>query len=312
MNISEELLTEDSNLYFKDHITKINLKSRFKSIHKGSAALLGFVCDEGVRRNNGRTGATAGPVEIRKALGRLAWHHTGNILDAGNIHCSGQNLEKAQKDFASAIKILHKNDCFPVGLGGGHEIAFGHFLGLRDKTANARLGIINFDAHFDMRTAHNGIGNSGTPFYQVAQNCLDSGRPFHYLNIGLQKENNSALLFQTARKLKANYIEAPAVHRINQNQLLKTVSRFLENLDFVYISICMDVFNAAQAPGVSAVNPLGIHPDIALLLIRHIFKSSNVIGLDIAEVNPRYDIDNRTSKLAAAIVFHSLLYNSEK
>jgi len=63
------------------------------------------------------------------------------------------------------------------------------------------------------------------------------------------------------------------------------------------------VFNSAYAPGVSAPQPFGLDPETVLIFIKHAFKTNKVIGLDIAEVSPRFDHDNNTAKLAAVIIY---------
>ena len=279
-----------------DHITFDNLK--------GSAVLLGFPCDEGVRRNNGRPGAKSGPEAIRNTLGRLAWHHSGEVLDAGDIRCTGEDLESAQAEFGKKMGQLLHAGSFPIGIGGGHEIAFGHYLGIRKFIQDGKLGIVNFDAHFDMRIPVENKGNSGTSFYQIARHCQEHRHTFDYLCIGLQKENNNAVLFDTADQYHAQWIKAPDVHFAYRETLKKDLERFLDKVDHVYLSFCLDVFNASIAPGVSAVNPLGLNPDIVLDLTRHLVMSGKVISFDLAELNPLYDIDQRTARLAAALIFH--------
>ena len=81
------------------------------------------------------------------------------------------------------------------------------------------------------------------------------------------------------------------------------INNFISGKDHIYLTICADVFSSAYAPGVSAPQPFGLHPEIVLKLIKHIISSGKVISCDIAEVSPRFDEDNRTSKLAAVTIF---------
>lgn len=69
------------------------------------------------------------------------------------------------------------------------------------------------------------------------------------------------------------------------------------------MTICSDVFPSAFAPGVSAVQPLGLHPSKVLKFFDRIFTHKKFIAMDIAEVSPRYDQDNITSNLAATFIF---------
>src|SRR4051812_41120798 len=60
-------------------------------------ALIGFACDEGVRRNGGRVGAKGGPRAIRAAMANFAWHQHHPVYDAGDVDCSDGKLEIAQR-----------------------------------------------------------------------------------------------------------------------------------------------------------------------------------------------------------------------
>ena len=83
----------------------------------------------------------------------------------------------------------------------------------------------------------------------------------------------------------------------------KQIDEFISKNDQIYLTLCSDVFSAAYAPGVSASQPFGMHPEMVLLLLKHITNSGKVISFDIAEVSPRFDEDNRTAKLAAITIF---------
>ena len=295
---------DGTGTHWRHYIRYINLDDDDLRASDGGAALLGFACDEGVIRNNGRPGAKGGPEEIRNTLSRLAWHQNYDMLDAGDITCINGDLETAQKNFGGRIGQIFNAGYFPIGLGGGHEIAFGHYLGIRNFIQGARLGIVNFDAHFDMRIPVNNQSTSGTSFYQIAQHCEQHSLPFDYICIGIQKSANTARLFQTAEDLNAQWIIASDVRMDHFRPLQKKLERFLERVDHVYVSFCLDVFNVAAAPGVSAINPSGPFPQSIMALCEPIFKSPKVISMDIAELNPLYDLDHRTAKLAAEIIFN--------
>src|SRR5207248_1867242 len=102
----------------------------------GRAVLLGFPQDEGVRRNHGRPGAAEAPGHIRHLLDRLTpWDSEHEVdliakppLDLGNMRIAG-TLEDSQRALGEVTAFLLKRGTVPIILGGGHETAFGHFLG---------------------------------------------------------------------------------------------------------------------------------------------------------------------------------------
>lgn len=269
-------------------------------------ALIGFSSDEGVRRNQGRIGAAQAPDLIRKQLANLPVHTPVSITDMGTIVCIDNNLEQAQLELADQVDLALQHGMKPIVLGGGHEVAFGSFRGIfqhlqKAKTAQ-KIGIINFDAHLDLREENQ--ATSGTPFLQAAQLSQQHHQEFHYLCIGIARHSNTKKLFNTANDLNCQYIFDDEVERQNLESLLLKIDSFMKQVDVLYVTVDLDVFSASIAPGVSAPAVKGIELRIFDLLIAHIQNSGKVRLLDIAECNPNFDQDQRTAKLAAYIVYN--------
>ncbi|WP_300669698.1 formimidoylglutamase [Soonwooa sp.] len=271
----------------------------FSDVSENAFAIHGFAVDEGVRRNKGRVGAAKSPDIIRKNMSNFPVVQADfRLLDFGDVYCENQNLEESQEDFATKVSEVLKKGGKSVGLGGGHEITFAHYSGVRKAFPDAKIGIINFDAHFDNREPENGLASSGTGFWQIAQEG-----PINSLHIGIQRNSNTLKLFDTTHQLGMNYILAEELFFENLPRLYIEVNRFLESVDVLYVTICMDVFNAAIAPGVSASAYNGMMADPAFMnLYRHILASQKLKALDVAEVNPEFDIQDRTARLAACLV----------
>ena len=257
--------------------------------------LVGFASDEGVRRNHGRVGAFDGPRAIRNALGSLAFHHSCGVKDLGDIVVSGHDLEGGHTLLGQvAGEALTAG--FTVVLGGGHETAYGTFLALRNAGyphQNRKLAVINLDAHFDLRTAE--IPTSGTPFKQMSD---ELGTDFHYAVAGISAPNNTKILFDEAERIGARWLsdeDCPA-------QLISFLTEVLQDADDVYLTIDLDVLPAPVAPGVSAPAALGVSMEIIHNAVRHIAASGKLRIMDVVELNPSLDIDNRTAKVAARLI----------
>jgi formiminoglutamase len=271
----------------------------------GSVALLGFASDAGVRRNGGRPGAAEGPTAIRQMLANLAWHHA-EVHDAGDVTVDGDDLEAAQAEFGARVAGLLSTGARPIGLGGGHEIAFASWQGLATDLATRssvapRVGILNLDAHLDLRQADR--PHSGTPFRDIALDCERRHWGFHYACFGVAEAANTGALYAEAarRGVWIEHDEAVTPERLPT--LLGRLSDWIAPLDAVYLTICLDAFPAAVAPGVSAPSALGIDPRIALAIIRLLRESRRLKLADIAELCPAQDIDRRTARLAARLVW---------
>ncbi|WP_265428553.1 formimidoylglutamase [Chryseobacterium sp. YIM B08800] len=278
---------------------RVKAENNYDLISTNDFVLHGFAVDEGVRRNKGRQGAKDAPDVIRKNMSNFPVIRPDfSLLDFGNITCEDGNLENIQNELAKNVsKVLLKGGKSLV-LGGGHEVTFGHYRGVKTAFQEQKIGIINFDAHFDNRQPENGVGaSSGTGFWQIAQ----EGQ-INSLHIGIQRNSNTLKLFDTAHQLGMKYILADELFFENLPSVYERVNELAEAVDFLYMTICMDVFNASIAPGVSASAYNGIFADAAFMhLYRHILRNEKLIALDIAEVNPGLDIQDHTARLAASL-----------
>ena len=272
---------------------------------KPGIALLGICSDEGVRRNQGRPSAAEGPDFIRKSLANLACHLNQPLYDAGNIRCDQGRLEQMQHEQAVRVRDLLNRGHFPLLLGGGHEIAFGSYVGLDLHQSRLygreKIGVINFDAHFDLRKADS--PNSGTPFMQIADYCGESESPFNYFCLGLNEASNTRSLFEQADKLGVEYLRDEEISSWNLGKTERKLAAFIQPNRSIYLSFDLDILPAATAPGVSSPAGRGLSLEIVEHLINFIkaeagdrFKIA-----DIAECNPLFDIDERTARVAARI-----------
>lgn len=259
--------------------------------------LIGFPSDEGVRRNGGRVGAARAPELIRSIFKRLTPHpehfddHVAvlsSMHDVGDVDVSG-DLEADQQLLGSLVGSVLESNQIPVIIGGGHETSFGHVLGydqLRQK-----VSIINWDAHPDVRPLKDGRSHSGSPFRQALE--LGRGTVLDYTVAGLQPQHVAREHLQYMNSRKSAWFWAEELDRVAVQGIFHGVTKS------TMVSIDMDVVNQAYAPGVSAPTAGGITD-------RQLFEIAYQAGLhplvrsiDVVEVNPEYDQDMRTVRLAA-------------
>lgn len=277
-------------------------------------AVLGFCSDEGVRRNQGRVGAALAPNQIRQVLANLPWSSQYPVYEAGNLVSTYQDLESAQLQLASQVTQLLSQGHFPLVLGGGHEVAYGSWRGLADYLAInnpiPQIGIINFDAHFDLRTPIKGA-NSGTPFYQIAQTCQEQGWPFRYCCLGVSEMANTQALFQRAKALNVSYRLDKQMSLLDLPEIKEQLQQFMAQCEHLYLTIDLDVLPASVAPGVSAPAARGVNLEVLEPLIELIRTSQKLRLADLAEYNPNYDQDSQTARVAARL-FYSITGGSHE
>jgi formiminoglutamase len=273
-----------------------------------SFGFIGFKCDEGVRRNKGREGAAEAPDKIRAALAKLPWHLSegAELIDIGDVQCEEGRMEEAQVELGAVVAKLFDAGVTPIILGGGHETFYGHYLGVRQSIGkDAKIGIINIDAHFDMRP-YDDETSSGTMFNQI----LDSDPNCGYFVAGIQPQGNTLALFETAKQHKVDFILEEDVTMNEINLVIGQISAFAARHDYIILTLCMDAVSSAYAPGVSAPSPFGLEPKVVRAIIRHIASCDKLLSFDVCEVNPSFDEQNKTITLAAHLTNEVL--NSSK
>ena len=267
--------------------------------NKPGFTLLGFVSDTGVRRNQGRPGAAQGPAAIRTALGSMAVHHDIALFDGGDAVVVDDELEMAQQRYGQALTQLLRQRKLTVGLGGGHEITWASYLGVRGAFPDARLGIINLDAHFDNRPADQ--ATSGTGFAQINAAEAQQNRPSNMIALGIAEAANTTDLFERARQARIQWITDDRWVTY-PSEVGSAVAQLLDQVDLVYLTIDLDVLPAATAPGVSSPAAYGVPLPLVSAVIDHVAASGKLVHADIAELNPSFDRDNATAAVAARFV----------
>ncbi|MCP1387509.1 formimidoylglutamase [Corynebacterium sp. TA-R-1] len=263
---------------------------------RDAVALIGFASDEGVARNGGRQGAASGPQALRAALGGLAVHHELPLFDAGTVTTQGDDLEAAQRELSDRVRELTGAGNLAVVLGGGHETSFASHRGAYE--ALGPLKVINFDAHFDLRRAER--PTSGTPFLQIAD--LVGRTAFDYSVFGISRPNNTKVLFDTAAELGVTTVEDTELALLTAREAAARAVEAVAGDMPIHLSIDLDVLPAAVAPGVSA--PAGFGVEFALLraMVEAVAETGRVALVDVVELNPDFDVDQRTAKAAARLI----------
>jgi len=261
-------------------------------------ALIGFACDEGVRRNQGRTGAAQAPDTLRRTLGNMASHEGHERLtDMGNICVEGEALEAAQQALSETVTACQQAGMRTLVFGGGHETAWAHGRGVLDAFPGERVVIINLDAHLDLRNASQ--ATSGTPFRQLALYCAEQQREFHYACLGVSRAANTRALWDEAARLNVTLVEDLDFPQ----QVSRVVENILNEADRVYLTIDLDVMPAGEMPAVSAPAALGVPARDLLPVIERVCRSGKLQAADLVEFSPGFDRDGQGAKLAARLAW---------
>ncbi len=265
-----------------------------------------------MRRNAGRVGAAQAPTEIRRWLAKLTPYDPISEtdltrvppLDAGNIRISG-SLEETQQALGEVVAGIMQTGAVPIVLGGGHETAYGVYLGY--VLAQKPAAIVNLDAHLDVRPCAEGRGNSGTPFRQALEHAtmpLPAGR---YVCLGLQGHAVSQQHLEFARQRGCVLAWREECAGQLAERFSAELGRLANEQCQVHVTVDADAVDARAVPGVSAPNVLGLDAAEVIACARRAGEAPGVASFDVVEINPVFDRDGESARWAALLVWNFLV-----
>ena len=301
-----ELASTERGLRVGHKLTTENSNSDF--------VLSGYPDDEGIAFNKGRRGAALGPNAIRKQLYKMTLHpclsKDISLFDCGNLDTTMSLKERHEHAAHTALNFLQKNKTW-ISLGGGHDYGYADGKAFLEHHQNSKQKplIINFDAHLDVRSDEKNI-NSGTPFYRLHDWAKKNKMSFDLLQVGIQPQCNSKEHFDWCleRSIKILSWEQINQSSLSLRELLdQTYPELFEPQRPTFLSVDIDVFSSGFAMGCSQSWPIGLNPESFFSCFKALNQKLDVQALGVYEVSPPLDLDDRTSKLAALIVYNFLL-----
>lgn len=308
----EYLVPQDENLFFSRNDPEDPRLGEFTAVELGSvvSSLWAYPDAAGIQANGGRTGAEQAPSAVRSCLYRMtpgrSWPRSCLLQDLGNWNFEALSLdEKAEITKSAVFDHYRSQSSFLFTLGGGHDYGYpdaaGFVEAFRSKDPKLKPLVINFDAHLDVRPLDRGL-TSGTPFRKLLETYRDE---FDFVEVGIQNHCNSPFHWDWA--LQNGAIVLP-IENIRQHGLQESLAANIEADASrpVFLSLDIDCFNSGEAPGCSAPNAAGLSIAEFQKLWPWLFQSFDIKGLGIYEVSPPHDVDSRTSRLAALMIYNSL------
>jgi arginase family enzyme len=246
--------------------------------------LLGLADDHGVRLNGGRPGAAEGPDAFRAALAGYGAADSVAlegleipIVDLGNI-IPGDSLAETHERVTEAVTSMLDAGLMPVGIGGGHDMTFPEVRAVIDhlvRPSGQTLDGVYFDAHLDVREDD----GSGMPFRRL----IEHGGIGRLQLFGFDPLSNTPAHLQWFERHGGEMADwTPAQWPRAQAQ---------------FVSICLDVIDMAQAPGVSAPHPAGWPAQKIADYAEAAGRMPSVCCFDIMELSPPNDENGRTARL---------------
>ena len=258
--------------------------------------------DHGVKLVGGRVGARFGPEKIKKEFSKLIkTNHLKRvrIIDFGKVVPAGNDVKKTHERVTKALIKILKRNVIPIVIGGGHDISFGS--GKAMYLTCKKFGQINIDAHYDVRPVVNGIITSGTPFRRLLDGRFLNGKNF--IEFGAHSPRCLPEHYQYLMKKKATVMKLDSINKLGIEAALKKAFLIAKKgTNAVVFDIDIDGIQQRFAPGCSAPGIRGFTKTQALKSAFLAGRNKDVKLFNIMEVNPLYDVKNKTVRLAAELI----------
>ncbi|MFA1821785.1 formimidoylglutamase [Virgibacillus oceani] len=291
---------------FKDRYTTKakELLMDWKNGEKGAFGLVGVPFS---KPSISHSGASFAPKTIRDALqsystysGEEKLQLTDRILDFGDVMMNPTDVignHKRVEEGLTDVFATEAADNWMI-LGGDHSISYGSIKAFAEKKT---VGVIQFDAHHDLRNTEDGGPTNGTPFRRLLTDQVVKGE--HLVQIGIRDFTNA---FAYDEYAKAQGVSVYTMKEVESMTLVKIMEKELQRLseqtDCIYVSVDMDVLDQAFAPGCPAIGPGGMDSKTLLEGILFAGKQEKVKAMDMVEMDPTIDFRNMTSRVAAYLM----------
>ena len=269
-----------------------------------------------------RSGARMGPRGIREASTIFSFGHGGaydhedditylpsdttKIIDIGDADIIHTDTIKSHENIKFGVKKIIEAKAIPVILGGDHSINIPCIDAFEDQES---IHVIQIDAHLDFVDERHGVRyGHGNPMRRASEKSYVSGMT----QIGIRNVSSTA---------KEGYIDARAkgskifsVRHLRDMGIIKILEQIPKNKRY-YITIDIDAFDPSIASGTGTPSHGGFYYYEILELLDGLTKRGNVVGIDLVEVAPDYDLSGSTSFLAAQLLMNLLgriLHNRPK
>lgn len=282
-------------------VTSFMRRKYTKDMNGVDVAILGVPFDTATTN---RPGTRLGPRAIRNASTIMAWERPYGmefdpfdrlaVVDAGDAHFDFGRPEKVPDEIENAAFNLLSQGPGLLALGGDHFISY-PLIKAHVKKHGGPVSILHFDAHTDTWQDQDDRIDHGTMFWWAAKQGLID--PATSVQVGIRTQNPDTMGF--------NIIDARAVHSQSIEATVAAVQKHLGDTP-VYLTFDIDCLDPSYAPGTGTPVCGGLTSHQAISILRGL-QGINVIGMDVVEVAPAYDVGEITA-LAASHLAMEMLY----
>jgi arginase len=277
-----------------------------------------------------RRGVDMGPSAIRYAHLQNKLEELGyTVQDEGNVEVAIAEMCKItdakmkyvdciipmSRRIAGAVATSVQAKNFPLVLGGDHSLSIGS---VRGAARGRKIGVIWIDAHPDFNTAETTPSGNIHGMSLALLAGLGDPRLVQLWDESIPVIDPTKIAIIGARDVdggeKANLQKAGAMvmgmEQIDRYGMVaaieKAIERVSRDVDGIYLSLDLDALDPQHAPGVGTPVAAGLTQRETHLACEMIAETNLLIGMDLVEVNPILDGQNKTAALAVEFALSAL------
>ena len=262
-----------------------------------------------------RPGARFGPRAIRSLAYEPGTYHLDlgleifdhlEVVDYGDAYCPHGDTATSHANIKKRVSDVASRHIVPIVLGGDHSVTWPSATAVADVHGHGNVGIVHFDAHADTADRVDGnLASHGTPMRRLVESGAVPGT--HFVQVGLRgywppKDVFDWMAEQGMRWFTMHEIWERGFRAVMDD----AIAHALSMAEHLYLSIDVDALDPSYAPGTGTPEPGGIVAADLLRMVREICRTHSVVGVDIVEVAPAYDVSDLTVNVAHRLAFECL------
>ena len=219
------------------------------------------------------------------------------VVDLGDVRQHVTDIAQCHNNIYDAMVAMrtHHPHTVPLTLGGDHSITAMLVKGWQKAHPQERIGILQLDTHFDLRSLTDNGPSNGTPIRHLIESGVIAGNDIW--NIGLHGFFNAKSLKAYADHVGLNYVTMREVRRQGIEEVVEQALNDLKSrVDSIYFTVDMDVLDIAYGPGAPAATPGGMRTDELFEAVYLAGCEPTVKAMDIVCLDPYKDVAQASIK----------------
>ena len=211
------------------------------------------------------------------------------VADYGDAPVDPESSYRSIEPIRGVVREIAEAGTLPFVIGGDHSLMYPDVAALADVYGKGKIGVVHFDAHFDASSFFVGHNHShGTPVRRLIEQGHVNGNNF--IQVGLRGfvPNDEDMAWMRDQGFRYHFMAEVERHGWD-HVMERAITEAAEGTDYLYVSLDIDVLDPAYAPGTGTPEPNGLTPRELFPLLRRLGAETNLIGVELVELNPLVD-----------------------